>query len=98
MTDRERDTVLAALRHWQAATVEDPEWGMASEHGKPLDDDEIDALCERLNSADPLLEIAKELLTVADDSDVRQLYKEKGEQALINRVIVRARKIIRERS
>jgi hypothetical protein len=53
VNERELGTVLAALRHWQRET----DWGMrwqddiASDIGKfePLDDGEIDKLCERLN-------------------------------------------------
>jgi hypothetical protein len=54
LNDRERATVLAALRYWQDETSPheghtcDPEHfdGLA-----PLDAAEIDALCERLNAS-----------------------------------------------
>lgn len=57
MTDREVATVLAALRYWQTNTSEerdrehDP---IATNCGTtdPLTDNEIDDLCERINSCD----------------------------------------------
>lgn len=51
---RELDTVLAALRFWQRElpVVFDRELlAIAGEHGRALDDDEIDALCVRINFA-----------------------------------------------
>lgn len=54
LTGRERDTVLAALRLWQATAATDINGDIlaiaagAYEH-PPLDGSEIDALCERLN-------------------------------------------------
>ena len=67
LTDRELATVLAALRFWQAEMVnayescEADDWpssipvvdkgGHFREH-KPLTPDEIDGLCERLNSVE----------------------------------------------
>lgn len=52
LTDRELATVLAALRYWQQDLAENPD-GPISEHFEshsPLTSDEIDALCERLNT------------------------------------------------
>lgn len=59
LTPRERDTLLAALRWWQKRPVDptDPkafpaieiESVIACEHGKALTNQEIDALCDRLN-------------------------------------------------
>jgi hypothetical protein len=52
---REHATVLAALRHWQQTyrecLEELPEWGIATDEGalEPLNPDEIDRLCARLN-------------------------------------------------
>lgn len=51
---RELDTILAALRFWQREqhTVIDRELlAIAGEHGRALDEDEIDALCTRINFA-----------------------------------------------
>lgn len=51
---RELDTVLAALRLWQREHLEvlDRELlAIAGEHGRALDEDEIDALCVRINFA-----------------------------------------------
>jgi hypothetical protein len=53
LNDRELNTVLAALREWQATTTdfERREHMIAADNGvKPLTDDEIDALCDRLNT------------------------------------------------
>ena len=53
LNSRELATVLAALRYWQT-TQDDPK-GYSPEHfedDEPLDDNEIDALCERLNVAE----------------------------------------------
>ena len=50
VTDREFDTILAALRYWRRRDDDRmPESEIAAEHGKPLSDVEIDALCERIN-------------------------------------------------
>lgn len=52
LTDRDRATILAALRHWQA-TVSDGErkaFPHFSEDIEPLSDAEIDALCEMMNA------------------------------------------------
>lgn len=58
VTDRERDTILAALRHYQASTIiPDAIRDIANnDHDNPLDADEIDALCEDINcsSSGPL--------------------------------------------
>jgi hypothetical protein len=49
-------TILAALRYWQAndrnAATKAPEYDIASDSGEfePLGNDEIDALCEQLNT------------------------------------------------
>lgn len=51
---RELDTILAALRLWQREqdTLHDRELlAIAGEHGRALDNDEIDALCVRINFA-----------------------------------------------
>jgi hypothetical protein len=64
ITPRERDTILAALRLWQHAqdgsvslynkdcdTLQELEDEIAcGDHGNPLTNDEIDALCERVNT------------------------------------------------
>ena len=51
---RELATVLAALRLWQETVNrhEEPMWEIATDDGmiEPLSDDEIDELCERLNT------------------------------------------------
>lgn len=54
LTDRELGTVLAALRMYQRALAEyrdEPFSDIATNGGTvhPLDESEIDALCERLN-------------------------------------------------
>ncbi len=48
LTDREIVMILAALRHWQGVKGLrlDPGWW---EKYKPLTDEEIDELCERIN-------------------------------------------------
>jgi hypothetical protein len=56
LNDREIAQVLAALRNWQAdALNEDLVEAFAGpfEDHEPLDDAEVDALCERLNFAAP---------------------------------------------
>ena len=56
ITSRELATILAALRYWQAndlsAATEAPEHDVASNSGEfePLGNDEIDTLCEQLNT------------------------------------------------
>lgn len=56
ITPRELATILAALRYWQAsdrnAVAEAPEYDIASDSGEfePLGNDEIDTLCEQLNT------------------------------------------------
>ncbi len=56
VTPRELATILAALRYWQAndrnAAAQAPEFDIASDSGEfePLGNDEIDALCEQLNT------------------------------------------------
>jgi hypothetical protein len=55
LSDRELDTVLAALRNWQDENTESLPVVLienASEHGEPLTNDEIDELCERINCGD----------------------------------------------
>ena len=52
LSPRELATVLAALRYWQTELREpdfDPSGPHFTEH-EPLSSDEIDALCERLNT------------------------------------------------
>jgi predicted proteasome-type protease len=51
VTDRERDTILAALRHYQASTIiSDAIRDIANnDHDNPLSEDEIDTLCEDIN-------------------------------------------------
>jgi hypothetical protein len=54
LSDREIAQLLAALRNWQTDSInEDLVEAFAGhfEDHAPLDDDEIDALCERLNFA-----------------------------------------------
>lgn len=57
LTPRELGTVLAALRLWQRLNgpPADDLMDIATDGGTltPLDDDEIDALCERLNGGEP---------------------------------------------
>jgi hypothetical protein len=58
LTNTELNTVLAALRHWQRSFPDGDEerdppddlWDIASNTEAWLDDEEIDALCERLNT------------------------------------------------
>ena len=54
MKERETGTVLAALRRWQRETDWEVRWqdDIASDIGRlePLDDREIDELCEQLNT------------------------------------------------
>jgi len=55
LTEREVAHLLAALRNWQTDSLnEDMAEAFAAhfEEHEMLDDDEIDALCERLNFAD----------------------------------------------
>ena len=55
--EREFDTVLAALRYYQQHVPSECEQGrllsrcrlIAGEHGVPLNDEEIDRLCIRIN-------------------------------------------------
>jgi DNA polymerase III delta subunit len=50
---REFDTILAALRLYQEhepGEIRTEVQEMASEHGKALTNEEIDALCERINN------------------------------------------------
>jgi hypothetical protein len=53
LTDRELATVLAALRYWQQDLLANEGEPPISEHfeggNTPLDAEEIDELCERLN-------------------------------------------------
>jgi hypothetical protein len=54
LTDREVATLLAALRNWQTDSLNEDLAEAFSGHFEdydPLDDFEIDALCERLNFA-----------------------------------------------
>ena len=59
LTRQEHDTVLAALRYWQRMEIPNieigtrrapEEYAIADCHDHVLDSDEIDALCERINS------------------------------------------------
>ena len=52
LSPRELATVLAALRYWQADVEADPnfEFGDHFAEAAPLTAEEIDDLCERLNS------------------------------------------------
>lgn len=57
LNDREHATVLAALRHWQsrdAARRDMGEFDIATNGGKlePLENVEIDKLCERINTTE----------------------------------------------
>lgn len=57
LSEAEHATVLAALRCWQrvgAGAVDAPEYIIASNDGlcAPLDAEDIDDLCERINFAD----------------------------------------------
>jgi len=55
LSEREVAMLMAALRNWQTDSLnEDLEEAFAShfEEHQMLDDNEIDALCERLNFAD----------------------------------------------
>jgi hypothetical protein len=56
-TQREFDTILAALRAYQGTDCILPSHVIpaiaAGEHGQPLTAHEIDSLCEYLNPADP---------------------------------------------
>ena len=55
LSERDAAQLLAALRNWQTDSLnEDLEDAFAGhfENHAPLDDDEIDALCERLNFAE----------------------------------------------
>ena len=60
---REFDTILAGLRMWQWALEPGGDYPsdfervqaileIASEHGKPLTAEDIDSLCERLNTGE----------------------------------------------
>jgi hypothetical protein len=51
LSRREVATILAALRYWQGDTDEDERDGYDhfEDDITPLDDDEIDALCETIN-------------------------------------------------
>ncbi len=53
MNDRERDTILAALRLWQRTHPHpDDLMTIADEHAARLTADEIDELCDRINRDD----------------------------------------------
>ena len=55
LSEREVAQVLAALRNWQTDAINEDmveEFAGHFEDHAPLDDDEIEALCERLNFAD----------------------------------------------
>lgn len=54
LSDRELATVLAALRFWQRALAENEDEAPVADHFvediRPLSCEEIDELCERLNT------------------------------------------------
>lgn len=52
LTSRKLATVLAALRYWQRSGIQAIEYDIASDGGtvEPLDIEEIDDLCEELNT------------------------------------------------
>ena len=55
VTVRERDVILAALRLWQTAVVENLPSDIlliAENNGERLSDEAIDALCERINKGE----------------------------------------------
>ena len=53
ISNRETDTILAALRYWQRGYNIRPEhMKIAAEHGKALDSNEIDDLCEIINTVE----------------------------------------------
>jgi hypothetical protein len=55
LSDREVANILAALRNWQTDSLNEDLAEAFSGHfedHEPLSDDEIDALCERLNFAE----------------------------------------------
>ena len=55
LSDREAAQLMAALRNWQIDALNEDmveEFAGHFEDHEPLGDDEIDALCERLNFAD----------------------------------------------
>ena len=59
LSDRELVTILAALRTWQGNVpvedIVDPDY---FESTAPLSQDEIDTLCERLNTS-PIVEVTR---------------------------------------
>ena len=55
LSDREAAQLMAALRNWQIDAINEDmveEFAGHFEDHAPLSDDEIDALCERLNFAE----------------------------------------------
>lgn len=54
LNKQELATVLAALRFWQSGTIEENrcDFEHFDSNTTPLDDDEIDDLCERINCGD----------------------------------------------
>ncbi len=54
ISDREADTILAALRYWQSGYYNlQPEYvKIATEHGRALGPNEIDDLCETINTVE----------------------------------------------
>jgi len=55
ITERQFDTILAALRYYQSALDRQSAaylavYDIAAAHGAPLTTDQIDVLCERLNT------------------------------------------------
>lgn len=49
LTQRERATILAALRHWQHIGMHGADPWSAIEKTEPLTETEIDKLCERID-------------------------------------------------
>ncbi len=87
VNNRELATILAALRYWQHKGIEGPtkphclaEWDIAADNGThiPLDANEIDALCERVNCDDDLpAQLLAALERAVEDCESRN----KGEEA-----------------
>ncbi|MCA2655947.1 hypothetical protein [Microcystis sp. M061S2] len=52
LSDRDKATIFAALRHWQATVNADERNAFPhfAEDIEPLSDEEIDALCELMNT------------------------------------------------
>ena len=57
LNEAETATVLAALRYWQERTRNQHQNGWHFENVKPLTPEQIDTLCERINTDEPPLVI-----------------------------------------